>query len=296
MSKMRVGIVGLGIMGTAYARNLIAAGFEVSGFDISADRGRALEDCGGFSLSNARMVAERSDIVLIALASVEALDACTIGKDGLGDAALTDIIICEMGTFSLEQKIRLCDQLEQKGAKVLDCPVSGTGAQAALGDLSIYVSGEEKVAQKAQPVFEALARDVRYVGTYGTGIKLKFIANLLVTIHNLATAEALMLAKQSDLDLQMVYDAITHGAGTSRMFEVRGQMMIDENYQPATMKHDIYAKDLQLIIDYARQSNSPTPLMAASLPFYSAALAQGRGKEDTASLYGVLKGLTEKKN
>ena len=204
------------------------------------------------------------------------------------------MIFCEMGTFSLAQKLRVRDKLETLGARVLDCPVSGTGAQAAKGDLSIYTSGDEDEAQEVRPVFEALARDVRFVGEYGTGTKLKFVANLLVTVHNLVAAEALLLADKSELDLQMVYDAICQGAGTSRMFEVRGQMMVDEQYEPATMKHDVYMKDLQLIIDHARQMNCPTPLMAASLPYYFSALAQGRGHEDTASVYGVLKGLTDK--
>ncbi len=294
MSKLRIGILGLGIMGMAYARNLIDAEFEVSGFDILNDQCEVLKNCSGRALPDVRSVAEHSDIVLISLASIKALNACICDNDSLSQAALSGMIFCEMGTFSLVQKLRVRDKLEPLGARVLDCPVSGTGAQASQGDLSIYTSGDEEAAQKVRPVFEALARDVRFVGEFGTGTKLKFVANLLVTVHNLVAAEALLLAKKSELDLQMVYDAICQGAGTSRMFEVRGQMMIDEQYEPATMKHDVYVKDLQLIIDHAREMNCPTPLMAASLPFYFSAIAQGRGHEDTASLYGVLKGLTDK--
>ncbi len=294
MSNMRIGILGLGIMGMAYARNLIKAGFEVSGFDILNNQCEALENCGGRALRDVRGVTDNSDVVLISLASVEALDVCICDNDSLGEAALSGMIFCEMGTFSLAQKLRVLDKLESLGAKVLDCPVSGTGAQATQGDLSIYASGDEEAAQKVQPVFEALARDVRFVGEFGTGTKLKFVANLLVSVHNLVAAEALLLAKKSELDLQMVYDAICQGAGTSRMFEVRGPMMVDKRYEPATMKHDVYMKDLQLIIDHAREMNCPTPLMAASLPFYFSALAQGRGNEDTASVYSVLEGLTNK--
>jgi putative dehydrogenase len=291
MNKLRIGIVGLGIMGMAYARNLVKSGYGVSGFDICQDRCKVLDDCGGTSLPDARVVADQSEIVLIVLASNEALKACV---ERLSEATLGGKIICEMGTFSLEQKMHVHDTLEILGANVLDCPVSGTGAQASEGDLSIYLSGEEVTAEKLRPVFKAIARDVRYVGPFGTGIKLKLIANLLVTVHNLAAAEALLLAKKSELDLQMVYDAICQGAGTSRMFEIRGQMMIDEQYEPATMKHDVFVKDLQLIVDYACESNCPIPLMVSSLPYYYAALSQGRGNEDTASLYSVLKGLTNK--
>jgi putative dehydrogenase len=289
MSKLRIGIIGLGIMGMAYARNLIKAGYEVSGFDICKDQRKALDESGGFSVSGLGDIVEQSDIILIVLASNEALKICA---DGLGRRTLESKVICEMGTFSLEQKNSVYDRLESQGAKVLDCPVSGTGAQAAAGDLSIYLSGEEDVAKLLFPVFSAIARDVRYVGPFGTGIKLKLIANLLVTIHNLAAAEALLLAKKSGLDLNMVYDAICQGGGTSRMFEVRGQMMIEEQYEPATMKQEVFAKDLKLIVDQAAQTNCPIPLTASSLPFYYAALSQGRGKEDTASLYSVLEGMT----
>jgi 3-hydroxyisobutyrate dehydrogenase-like beta-hydroxyacid dehydrogenase len=291
MNKLRIGIIGLGIMGMAYACNLIKAGYKVSGFDICPDRCKALDDCGGTSLLDTRVVTEQSDIVLVVLASANALELCVVD---LSEAELGGKIICEMGTFSLEQKMRVHNKLEPLGAKVLDCPVSGTGAQAIDGDLSIYLSGEEDTAEKLRPVFKAIARDVRYVGPYGTGIKLKLIANLLVTVHNLAAAEALLLAKKSGLDLQMVYDAICQGAGTSRMFEIRGQMMIDEQYEPATMKHDVFTKDLQLIIEHACAVNCPIPLMASSLPYYYAAISQGRGKEDTASVYSVLKSLTNK--
>jgi len=289
MTKSRIGIIGLGIMGLAYARNLVKAGYQVSGFDICQDQGKALDKCGGVSVSGLGDLAAQSDVIFMALASNNALIKCV---DDLEKAALAGKIFCEMGTFSLSQKMLVHDRLEPLGATVLDCPVSGTGGQAAVGDLSVYLSGKEDIAKKLYPVFSAIARDVRYVGPYGTGIKLKLVANLLVTIHNLATAEALLLAKKSDLDLEMVYDAICQGGGTSRMFEVRGKMMIEEQYEPATMKHEVFAKDLKLIVDQAAKSNCPIPLTASSLPFYYAALSQGRGKEDTASLYGVLESLS----
>jgi len=288
MSELRIGIVGLGIMGTAYARNLIQAGFTVTGFDVSQAQSDALADLGGCAVDSVQAVAERSDVILVVLASVKALQDCTIQ---LAQNIGPHHTICEMGTFSLEQKLEFQSRLNTKTTSVLDCPVSGTGAQAAAGDLSIYVSGDETAANRVKPVFGAMARDIRYIGPFGTGTKLKFIANLLVTVHNLAAAEALLMAQQSDMDLQMVYDAICEGAGTSRMFEVRGPMMIAETYKPATMKLDVYMKDLQLIADHAREINCPTPLMAASIPHYVAGMAQGRQEEDTAALFGILQQL-----
>jgi 3-hydroxyisobutyrate dehydrogenase-like beta-hydroxyacid dehydrogenase len=202
-------------------------------------------------------------------------------------------VIAEMGTLPIAAKEAAAAVVAATGAVMLDCPVSGTGAQAATGDLVVFASGDATGFAKARPVFEGLARDIRHVGPFGDGMKLKLVANLLVTIHNLAAAEALLLAERSGLDLQMVFDAVRSGAGNSRMFEVRGPLMIEGRYEPATMKMDVYQKDLALIMDHARDLGVPVPLMAATLPYYSAALAQGRHKQDTGALFAVLQQMTE---
>ena len=289
-TKGTVGIIGLGIMGSAYAKNLLESGFGVIGTDVAEEAMAALAGQGGRPVASAREVAQASDILLLALPSVKALAAVT---QEIAEAVRPGAVVCEMGTLPIEAKEACRAALEAKDAHVLDCPVSGTGAQAARRDLSIYASGDETAFRKVETAFGGFARDVRYCGGFGTGMKLKYVANLLVTIHNLSTAEALLLADRAGLDLNLVYDAIRPGAGGSRMFDVRAPMMIENRYEPATMKMDIYIKDLQLIMDFARDVRAPTPLMAASLPFYFAALAEGRGKEDTASLFAVLKGMTE---
>lgn len=284
-----VGIVGLGIMGSAYAKNLREAGFGVVGFDVSAEAGASLERIGGRFVDSPRAVGEAAEVVLVALASVPVLREAVLGETGVAAGMKPGGVICEMGTLPLDAKEAVRDALASRGIAVLDCPVSGTGAQAAVGDLVIYASGEESVVERVRPIFEGFARQVRYVGAFGAGMKLKYIANLLVTIHNLAAAEALLLAEKSGLDLDMVLEAVASGAGQSRMLEVRGPMMVRGEYEPATMKMDVYIKDLTLILDHAKSVRAPVPLMAASLPYYVAALAQGRDKEDTAALFAVLR-------
>ncbi|OYX83840.1 MAG: hypothetical protein B7Y84_17740 [Azorhizobium sp. 32-67-21] len=290
-----VGVVGLGIMGLSYARNLREAGFPVIGFDVAQAPLDALRAAGGEVASSPRAVAEKADVVLIALASVDALKSACGGDEGLIHAIRPDAVVCEMGTFPLYAKEYVQKLFETKGIPVLDCPVSGTGAQAAVRDLVVYASGDKDAADRIRPVFDGFARNTRYVGAFGAGIKLKFVANLLVTIHNLAAAEAMVLAEQSGLDLNMVYDAISDGAGTSRMFEVRGKMMVDEHYLPPQMKVEVYMKDIQLITEFATAVRAPTPLMAASVPYYVAALASGHEAEDTAAIHAVLKEMTQPK-
>lgn len=290
-ARESVGIVGLGIMGQAYAANLLKAGHPVLGFDVAPSAIEAFEALGGEMCGSPAALARRCDVVLVALASVPALEAALFGEDGLREGLRAGAVVCEMGTLPLSAKEKVRAALEERGATVLDCPVSGTGAQAATGDLVIYASGDEAAVERVRPVFDAFSRQTRYVGPFGSGIKLKYVANLLVTIHNLAAAEALLMAERSGLDLSMVFEAIASGAGTSRMFEVRGPLMIEGRYEPATMKMDVYMKDLTLILDHARDIRCPTPLMAASLPYYTAALADGRDKEDTAALFAVLRQL-----
>lgn len=287
-----VGVIGLGRMGSAYADLLLKKGHVVVGFDTSSVARDRLTVGGGRALPSPAAVAAEADVLLIALPSVTALDAVTDGTDGLAGALRPDAVVCEMSTLPIPAKERMAEVLGRDGAACLDAPVSGTGAQAAVGDLLIYASGDEAAVERVRPVFEGFSRGCRYVGPFGAGMKLKLVANLLVTIHNVAAAEALLLAKRSGLDLDMVFDAISSGAGTSRMFEVRGPMMIEERYTPPTMTQEVYAKDLSLIMEHAQATETPVPLMSATLPLYAAALASGRGQEDTASVFAVLKDMT----
>ena len=285
---LRVGQVGLGIMGGAYAKHLRAAGFEVVGFDVDAKRRAELKSLGGRPAKSISEVSSQTPVVITSLPSIEAIDAAFFGKDGLLDGAPPGTIVIETSTLPLEVKLGVRDVCEERGVIVLDCPISGTGAQAAKKDISVYASGPKATVKLCERVFEGFARSMHYCGEFGNGSKLKFIANLLVTIHNLSAAEAMVLGKRSGLDLNLVYDVIRDGAGTSRMFEVRAPLMIAGDYSEATMKVDVYQKDIDIISAYASALHCPTPLFEASKAYYSGAFAQGYAKEDTAAIHAVL--------
>jgi 3-hydroxyisobutyrate dehydrogenase-like beta-hydroxyacid dehydrogenase len=294
----RVGLLGLGIMGSAYAGHLISAGFVPSGFDVDAGALRAFEAAGGRAERDAQTVASEADVVITALPSVAAIEEAFFGENGLvhgvargaeATGAREGLVVVEASTLPLVAKERIRSALAAAGAAVLDAPVSGTGSQAAVKDIAIYASGERAVYDRVEGVLQAFARSVRYVGAFGAGSKLKFIANLLVTIHNLSTAEAVVLAQKAGLDPAEMIEIVGDGAGASRMLSVRGPMMAAGRYEPASMKLDVYQKDIDIIADFARGVGAPTPLFAQSAVFYSAALAQGRGKQDTAAIASVLK-------
>jgi 3-hydroxyisobutyrate dehydrogenase-like beta-hydroxyacid dehydrogenase len=288
-SKGTVGQVGLGIMGGAFARHLLAAGFDVVGHDVAPAAAKALARAGGQPVRFAAEVASRSRIIITSLPSPAAMEAAFFGPHGIAAGARPGTIVIEASTMTLELKEGIRRRLARQKVHMLDCPISGTGAQAAAKDIAIYASGERRIYNRCRKVFDGFARSSYYCGEFGTGSKLKFVANLLVTIHNLSTAEAMVLGEKSGIDLGLLYRVIGDGAGSSRMFQVRGPMMVRGRYLPAHMKSKIYQKDIDIIRAYARRLKSPTPLFDRSLPYYTAALREGWGMEDTAAIHSVLR-------
>ena len=286
---LRVGLIGLGIMGSAYASHLIEAGFPLIAFDVDSAALERARTRGARAAGSSKEVAASSDVVITALASIRAVDEAVFGRDGLAAGARNGLIVLDAGTFSLEVKERVRNGLAAHGALVLDTPVSGTGSQAHVRDLVFFASGDRQAFERARPVLEALGREVRYVGEFGNGSKLKYIANLLVTIHNLSTAEAIVLAEKAGIDAETVLDVLSDSAAASRMLQIRGPMMAARRYEPATMKVEVYQKDIEIIDSFAKSLSCPTPLFSASIPFYTRALSEGRGKQDTASIVSVLR-------
>ncbi len=286
--NQKIGVIGLGIMGSAISANLLEAGFTVTGYDIRPESIQALEDQGGSGAGCVRELADDSDVVITSLPSVAALQDVVSGPDGLLTAAKTGLIVVEVSTFPIAAKQEAFEMLKKTGTVMLDCPLSGTGAQAVTKDLAVYASGDRQLCEKCQPVFDGFARVNYYIGEFGTGSKMKFIANLLVAIHNVASAEAFVLGKKAGLDPELIYKVISDGAGTSRMFEVRGPMMTTGKYDEATMKVGVFQKDLDIITAFAKTLHCPTPLLSTSCQIYTQALAGGRSQQDTASVCAVL--------
>ena len=283
-----VGQVGLGIMGGAFAKHLLAAKFGVIGFDPDKKARAALTARGGDPAASGADVARECNVIITSLPSIKACEVAFFGKDGIVAGARKGCIVIEASTMPIEVKQDIRERCARRGIIVLDCPISGTGAQAAAKDISVYASGDANAVRRCANVFKGFARSMHYCGEFGNGSKLKFIANLLVTIHNLSAAEAMVMGLKSGLDLNLVYKVIKDGAGTSRMFEVRGPMMIKNNYRAATMKCEVYQKDIDIIGAFAAKLNIPVPLFEASKAYYSAALSQGFAKEDTAAICVVL--------
>ncbi|MGQ0545747.1 MAG: NAD(P)-dependent oxidoreductase [Betaproteobacteria bacterium] len=224
-------------------------------------------------------------VVIASLPSSEALqDTC----EGLSHKC----IVVETSTLPIEDKASAKEVLRGRSITLLDCPLSGTGAQAKTKDLVVLGSGDRKAFNKVVPVLRGFARSHYYLGEFGNGTKMKLVANLRVAIHNVSAAEAFVLAMKAGLDPKRVYKVIGDGAGSSRMFQVRGPMMVAGRYEPATMKNEVWRKDMQIVGEFAARLGAKTPLFSAAAPLYEAALAQGFGKADTAAVCAVLEALS----
>jgi putative dehydrogenase len=284
-NKGTVGVIGLGIMGGAFARNLAAAGWRVIGYDISAARRREAQRAGVEIAANAIDLAAKVATILTSLPKPQAL-MDTARK--IAAAKLKRKLIVEMSTFAISDKENVERVLRKAGHVMLDTPVSGTGSQAKTRDLVFYASGDKASIRKLKPMFESFGRRIYDVGAFGNGSKMKYVANLLVAINNVATAEAMVLGMKAGLAPQMIFDLITAGAGNSRVFELRAPMMVKGNYKNVTMKVDVWDKDMQVIGDYARKIKVPTPMFNASKPIYLKAMTGGFGAQDTAAVCAVM--------
>ena len=286
-----VGIVGLGRMGSAMAGNLIGAGFEVVGRDTDPARADAFAAMGGRAADSPRAVAEAADCVMTSLPTVAAFEAVTAGADGLAAANKPGLVAFDTSTLPIAVKEAGRKAIAEAGGILLDTPLSGTGAQAMTRDLVVYASGDSAAIASLTDVFEGFSRAHYDLGEFGNGSRMKFVANLLVAIHNVATGEAFALGIKAGLDPETIYEVISNSAATSRIFEIRGPQMVAGDYSRASASIDMQLKDMKVIGDFLAETGCAAPCFAASGQIYNAALAQGRVAEDTASVCAVLEGM-----
>lgn len=280
-----IAIVGLGIMGSAMAHNLLGSGHDVSGTDVSPERRDELTAAGGRATTTVAAAISGVDAVITSLPSPEA--ALAVSEE-LSRAGHEGLVVVETSTLSPQTKQDCHDILARANIVMLDCPLSGTGAQARERDLVVLGSGDEAAFEAVRPALEAIARSVRHLGPFGNGTITKLVANLLVSIHNASTAEAFALGVRAGLDPQQLYDTVREGAGGSVIFDKRGPLMIDRTYLPATARVSMFLKDVALVQELASSVGVQTPVLDATLPLYEAAAAAGHGDEDAAALLEVL--------
>ena len=250
-----------------------------------------MSEAGGVACEGAREVGKCCRHIVLSLPSEAALH---VACNDLAESCSKDTIVIETGTLPLVAKQRARDLLAARGVILLDCTLSGTGAQAKDRDLAVYASGDSEAIKKVRPIIASFARVCYDLGEFGNGTKMKLIANLLVAIHNVSAAEALLLGARLGLDPATVVKVVGDGAGGSRMLQVRGPLMVNRTWDQPTMKNSVWQKDLVLISQALQAAGSAAPLFSASLPIYAAAMNSGHAEHDTAAVYEVLERMARK--
>ncbi|MDH5749430.1 MAG: NAD(P)-dependent oxidoreductase [Rhodospirillales bacterium] len=284
----KIGFIGLGVLGSAMAGNLIKSGFKLIGYDIDADKLAALVSGGGEAASSPKDVADKADAVILCLPTAEVLAEVTAGADGLIHGGAEGQIVIESSTFAIADKEKARDALASVGKTLLDCPVSGNRILALKKQLTSFGSGDHEAFETIKHVIDGYAHRSFYIGPFGDGMKMKFCGNILNLVHNSAAAEVMVLGMKAGLDPKIIHQVISGSGSSSSMFEVRGALMVENDYDKEGMNFSIPLKDSRLISDHAARHLCPIPIYQAALQPYYAAVAQGHHDEDPSSVCAAL--------
>lgn len=279
-----VGIIGLGIMGSAYAKNLSAAGHHVVGSDPSEEARARLTALGGTAHDKTGPWLKDCDLVIIALLSPTVLQ---VVATALAQILTPDQVVMDTGTFALRDKEAAQTILNDANIPLLDCPVSGTGVQAAVGDIVMMMSGPADAIAKAEPFAKSFTKKLINAGEFGAGSQLKFVANHAVAVHNTAAAETLAYADAMGLDRHVVFDMLSSGAGQSKMSDLRMPLMITGTYDPPTASLKMFEKDISVIGEDIRRLGISTPLFDCCDALYAEAKGMLPETHDTAAVFEV---------
>nr|WP_282553412.1 L-threonate dehydrogenase [Providencia sneebia] len=289
-----VGVIGLGSMGMGIAQSLIKNNISTYGFDLDQVACQTLKHAGAVAVGqNAAPFAQQLDALLLVVVNGHQVESILFGGDQpLVEQLKPNTIIVLHSTVSAEQTKHIAEQLKKYSLLFVDAPISGGAIKAAEGKLTIMASGEPALFEQLQYVFSATSERLYRIGDQiGLGSTVKSIHQLLAGVHIAVAAESMALAAKAGIDLNMMYDIVTHAAGNSWMFENRMQHVLAGDYHPKSSV-DIFVKDLGLVMDAAKALNFPLPLAATAHQMFIAASNEGFGKQDDSAVIKIFKGIS----
>ena len=286
----RIGIIGLGLLGSAVASRLLEGSFEVAGYDTRPEQVKALQAKGLKAVSNVAEAAADADAVFTILPSLESVETTMIGARGLIETAPPSCTLIQMSTISPELTRRLGAAAAVKGLGFLDAPMSGTSTMVQRGDCAIFVAGDRAQADACRPIFDAIAKKTVFVGEIGMASLAKLATNLLVGLNTAALAEAFALAAKGGLAPTTLLEILKGSAADSKMLEIRGPLMASHRFDPQ-MKIDLFLKDFKLMLEEGRRLGVPLPLTSVTQQLVTATAVAGRGEEDLAAIVTTLERL-----
>ena len=283
MSKT-VGIVGLGAMGSAMAIMLVKAGYKVVGFDLRATALDELEENGGTGAESPRAVAEAADVVLLSLPTIEAFQDVISGQGSVTSAAKQGLVLIDTCTMPVAVKEEGAHIASDNGMTLIDGTVSGNRDMILAKTLTAYMSGEQAAYDAHADILSAFTRKHSFVGAFGNASKIKFVINHLVCIQTCANAEAMAMGLKAGLAAEDIFDLVKDSAANSVLWEIRGPMMVSEDYTSSRGNFGMASKDGPVIGEFAQSMGFPAPLFQAALQMHHAAVGLGMYDIDTAAL------------
>lgn len=283
-----IGFIGLGVLGSAIAENFVEGDLNVVGYDVSQTACDNASKLGIKMVSSPAELASLTDTIFTCLPNAQALEKVLHEQSGLLSVDNKNQIVVEMSTLSVSDKAAFETACIASGKVPIDCPVSGNRLMALDKKLTAFFSGKAETYEQLKPLLMLTCNKTHYVGKFGNGIKTKLCGNILNLVHNTVAAEAMVLAMKSGLDPKMFHEVISGSGSSSAMFEVRGGLMVDEDYQKEAMNLSVPLKDSRIISEHAASLYCPIPLYQVALQSYYAAAAQGLSDKDAAVICNVL--------
>ena len=281
---MKVGFVGLGIMGAPMASNLIGAGFALNVYNRTPGKCEALEKLGARAYPTPAGLASASEVVVTIVSDTPDVEAVLFGENGLAEGLEPGSVVIDMSTISPTRTVEFAARLAHRQVDMLDAPVSGGDKGAIAGTLSIMVGGEQEAFNRCLPLFEAMGRNIVYAGPSGNGQKTKLVNQVVGSLNLLAMIEGLRMAEQAGLDPKRTLDAVGAGAAGSWMWTHLGPRVVRRDFAPGFMIR-LHQKDLRLAAEFARDLGIDMPGTALSHQLFTEALHQGLGEHGNQGLY-----------
>ncbi len=293
-TTMKIGFVGLGIMGRPMAKNLVKAGHEVTVFDFNEEAVKDLVACGAKSAASGKDLAGDVEVVITMVPNSPHVRAAVLGANGIAEGAKKGLTLIDMSSIDPTESKAIAAECEKFGIDMLDAPVSGGEPKAIDGTLSVMVGGKKETFDKYYDMLMVMAGSVVYVGGIGSGNVAKLANQMVVAINIAAVSEALTFAKKAGTDPELVYQAIRGGLAGSTVMDAKAPMMLERNFKPG-FRIELHIKDLNNALNAAHAISSPAPLTAQMMEVMQFLKSEGHDKEDHSSIvryYEKIAGVT----
>ena len=288
-----IALVGMGLLGSALAENLIAAGLPVRGYDVAAAAMRAHAERGGVLATSPADAAHGASVIMTCLMTADIVREALLGARGAVDAAAPGTVVIDASTIHPDGSAAIAAELARRGIAMLDAPVGGSSGQARRREAPVVVGGDRAVFDRCRPVLDAIARTVHYVGPNGSGARAKLVINMVLGLNRLALAEGLLFGLRQGLDGPALLAVLKDSAAYSRAMDIKGERMLEGRYEPEG-KLAQHLKDVDLMLEVGHAVGAPLMATALHRQLLLAGVAAGWSERDNSSIMAVLRSLIER--